>query len=216
MIDNEKIKKVMNQIHLCGYYSGIGSRETPDNILELFTYIASKLTKANYILRTGGSSGADNSFEIGCNLINNTINNNKKEIYLPWKYFNNNKSEIYIPENYKFDDYKAQIAEKFHPAFNNLNEFGKRLMCRNSQIILGKYCDLKYKSDFVIAYCKRDSKGKLIGGTSQGLRIAEYYKIPIFNITDEKYCNNHELFINDIFKYVMIYNEKLKIIGAQM
>ena len=48
------------------YYAGIGSRETPIDILHLFKKVAYYLSTKEFILRSGGAKGADKNFEIGC------------------------------------------------------------------------------------------------------------------------------------------------------
>lgn len=46
-------------------YTGIGSRETPPDILELMTKIARFMFKQGFTLRSGGADGADSAFEAG-------------------------------------------------------------------------------------------------------------------------------------------------------
>lgn len=46
------------------FYTGIGSRETPQEIQNLMFKIAQKLD-SKYILRSGGADGADLAFEKG-------------------------------------------------------------------------------------------------------------------------------------------------------
>jgi predicted Rossmann fold nucleotide-binding protein DprA/Smf involved in DNA uptake len=41
------------------FYAGIGSRETPPDILEWMTSLAANLETMNYVLRSGGAQGAD-------------------------------------------------------------------------------------------------------------------------------------------------------------
>ena len=41
------------------YYAGIGSRETPTEILNIFENIGFYLAKNNFILRSGHAGGAD-------------------------------------------------------------------------------------------------------------------------------------------------------------
>ncbi len=45
-------------------YTGIGSRETPIEILEIFKNIGKYLGEIGYTLRSGGTDGADNYYEI--------------------------------------------------------------------------------------------------------------------------------------------------------
>jgi hypothetical protein len=73
-----------------------------------------------------------------------------------------------------------KLAEKFHPNWNNLSPAAKKLHGRNCYQVLGK--DLKTFSKFVI-YWTPDMK--MLGGTSQALRLANYFNIPVFNLADE-------------------------------
>lgn len=147
-------------------YTGIGSRETPIEVLEVFKNIGKYLGEIGYILRSGGADGADNYFEIGCD-----ISNGKKEIYLPWKNFNNNNSDLYF-----ISDEALKMAERYHPYWNNLSDGARKLQARNCYQVLGYNLDTP--TDFIICYTK---DGKLKGGTSQALRIAKDYDIKVFN-----------------------------------
>jgi hypothetical protein len=154
------------------YYTGIGSRSTPMNILNLMTSIAIILETKEYCLRSGGADGADKAFEDGC--INAFVKT--KEIYLPWANFNNNPSPLH---HIHTDAYK--LAEKYHPAWNRCSEGGKKLHARNVYQILGQ--DLNTPSEFVICWT---SDGKATGGTGQAIRIANDYNIPVYNLYNEK------------------------------
>lgn len=144
------------------YYTGIGSRKTPQEFLNLFTRIAKYLSTKDYILRSGGADGADLAFERGA------IN---KEIYLPWKGFEGNSSNLIVEDEKAFE-----IAAKYHPRWNYLSQGARRLQARNSHQILG--WDLNSPSDFVICWTKG---GKCNGGTGQALRLAKDYNIPVFD-----------------------------------
>lgn len=148
------------------YYAGIGSRETPDEILRWFTIVGKYLAKKGFILRSGGADGADLSFEIGCDK-----GFGEKEIFIPWKGFNGSGSSLCEVSQEMYD-----MAEKYHPYWHNLKDGAKKLHARNCSQVLGP--DLKTPSQFIICYTKN---GKLTGGTAQALRIANDYKIPIFN-----------------------------------
>jgi len=148
------------------YYTGIGSRETPNEILNIFENIGQYLGKNNFILRSGHAEGADQAFERGCDKANG-----KKEIYLPWKNFAGSNSNLIVKNGEAF-----KIAEQFHTHWNNLKDGAKKLQARNSHQILGK--DLNTPSRFVVCWTKN---GKDVGGTTQAIRIARHYEIPIFN-----------------------------------
>lgn len=148
------------------FYAGIGSRVVPNNISLIMYKTAYFLSINKYILRSGGANGSDSIFESGA------INSQgKKEIYLPWKDFNNSKSNLIVCSDKAFS-----IAENYHPYWHNLKPSVKKLHARNSHQILGQ--DLNTLVEFVLCYTKN---GKRSGGTGQALRIAEDYKIKIFD-----------------------------------
>ena len=148
------------------YYAGIGSRETPSEILKLFENIGRFLARKGFILRSGGAKGADTSFEKGVDKVNG-----KKEIYLPWRNFEGSDSKLIVNDERAFE-----IAEKYHPYWHNLKQGAKKLQARNSFQVLG--WDLNTPSQFIICWTE---KGKGKGGTGQAIRIAMEYKIPIFD-----------------------------------
>ena len=145
-------------------YAGIGSRKTPDNILEMMREMAKILAKEGYTLRSGGAEGADSAFEKGCDEVGG-----KKEIYLPWKNFNGNSSFLYNISEEAFE-----LAKRFHPAWSYLKYGAKCLHSRNGYQILG--LDLNTPVGFIICYAKEK------GGTDQALRVAASRSIPFVNL----------------------------------
>lgn len=89
------------------YYAGIGSRETPDDVIKMFENMASSLASKGFILRSGHADGADAAFERGCDRVGGA-----KEIYIPWKGFNDSKSSLVVKGGEAFN-----IAEKYHSYF---------------------------------------------------------------------------------------------------
>lgn len=148
-------------------YTGIGSRRTPLNICNLMTDISKFLFENNYILYSGGALGADRAFEKGVR------DNQYKRIFLPWKNYNNNKSPYY-----SVDQHAMYFAEKFHPSWNRLNLYAKKLIARNSYQILGPGLE-RPMVEFVICYTLH---GEIEGGTGQAIRIANHFKVPVYNL----------------------------------
>lgn len=148
------------------YYAGIGSRETPKEVLDLFIIVGKFLAQKGLTLRSGHAQGADQAFEIGCDKIKG-----KKEIYLPWKRFENSDSNLIVSKEKAFE-----IGAKFHPAWDRLTDGARKLQARNSHQILGE--ELCEPSDFVICWTKN---GKGSGGTGQAIRIAKHYNVPVFD-----------------------------------
>ena len=147
-------------------YTGIGSRSTPKETLQLFALLGRYFAQKGFILRSGGAKGADTAFENGCKEVNG-----RKEIYIPWKGFEDSRSSLVVESPMAF-----QIAKKFHPNWESLSEGAKKLQARNSHQILG--WDLESPSNFVVCYTEG---GKRKGGTGQALRLAESLNIPIFD-----------------------------------
>jgi len=146
------------------WYTGIGSTKTPDTICKLMTQIAESLFKKNYSLRSGHAPKADQAFEKG--------SSSKNMIFLPWKGFEGSDS-IYYEVN--LDAFK--LAAKFHPIFKQLSRGAQLLIARDGYQILGH--ELDDPSKFIICYT---DNGKVNGGTGQGLRIAKFYNIPVYNL----------------------------------
>ena len=166
------------------YYTGIGSRNTPEEILKVFESIGQYLTTKDFVLRSGAADGADSAFEQGCNHVNG-----KKEIYLPWKGFNCSTSDLVVTNPEAFE-----IAKHYHPYWENLKDGAKKLQARNSHQVLG--LDLHTPSDFIICYTPN---GQGSGGTGQALRIAKDYHIPIF---DAGQYDNIDTFKQILWKYL--------------
>ena len=155
------------------YYTGIGSRETPANVLGRMADIAHALAKQGYVLRSGGADGADSAFEQGCNKAKG-----KKDIYIPWRNFNNrgwNTRAGIVPDL----EAAREIVLRTHPAPERLSQGAMKLHCRNPYQILGE--GLSTPSAFVIAYTK---DGKLVGGTATALRLAQEHGVPVYNLGD--------------------------------
>ena len=145
-------------------YTGIGSRDLPGEYFEYFKELAYYLSKRGLVLRSGGADGADSAFEDGC-----ISALGKKEIYLPWPGFNGNRSLLTDPSKGAFE-----IAAKFHPFWYSMKKAVQRLHARNSHQVLGQHLDRP--SLFIVCWTNPNK-----GGTTQALRIAKSYDIPIYN-----------------------------------
>jgi len=134
------------------YYSGIGSRDTPPEVLEYMTQRARLFEDQGYTLRSGGAKGADRAFARGTQ---------RRRIYRP--------------------DYVNQaamdIAEKYHPNWKACSDYARRLHARNAFILLGRKLDTP--SEFCMCWTPG---GKVVGGTGQALRMCPDYGIEIINL----------------------------------
>lgn len=163
------------------YYTGVGSRETPDEVLNLMYDLAAKLGGRGYTLRSGGADGADQAFEDGCISVNGS-----KEIYLPWGGFNN--KDIYPSLGYYGPDKATHemaegIAQSIHPAWDKLTRGAKGLHTRNIYQVLGQ--DLNTPSKFLVCYAKTTKSGSITGGTRTAYELGKKWNVPVVNLYSE-------------------------------
>lgn len=152
-------------------YAGIGSRETPPEILGVIGEIAHRLDVLGWTVRSGCAPGADTAFEKSAK---------KTELYLPWPKFEGRTREMVKRERPQAEAYP--IAAKHHPAWKRLTPGARSLHARNVHQVLGPDVTNPILTQFVICWTK-DGKGG--GGTGQALRIAKFYEIPVFDLARE-------------------------------
>ncbi len=137
------------------YYAGIGCTETPFDI-QLLMYDIADFFGKKYTLRSGGAAGADTAFYTGAK-------NNKRPF------------EIFYPKD--CTEAAMELSAKFHPAWYRCKMSARLKHGRNAMILLGKNLDTPVER--VICWTPG---GEVVGGTGQGLRIAEAYGIKSYNL----------------------------------
>ena len=152
------------------YYTGVGSRQTPENVLALMTLTADLLEQSGYILRSGGALGADTAFEQGVR------DQRNKQIYY---------AEQASPA-------AMEIAAKYHPAWHHCKPYARKLHGRNSFQVLG--FDLNAPSEFLICWtpdgCIRHIDRSIqTGGTGTAISIAEAHGVSIINLQHPEQYN---------------------------
>lgn len=159
-------KMKTNQMYLP--YSGVGSRNTPDDVLEAMTELATDLEEYGFTLRTGGALGADTAFLNGIK-----TNPERVELYLPWKGYNGYSSP-YTGVHPKVE----QLASMYHPAWENCSQGARKLHGRNLHIVLGPNIAVPSPSLFMICYTPN---AKATGGTGVAIAMADAHLIPVFD-----------------------------------
>ena len=149
------------------FYTGIGAREAPKEILSMIEKIGGHMARKGYILRSGAAEGSSTSFEKGCDEAGG-----KKLIFLPWRGFNGNNSPLYTIPDRAFD-----IVKGLNPAWSAQSDSTKKLQARYAMTMLGQ--QVKEPSACVLCYTPG---GKQKGGTGFALKIAQKYRIPVFDI----------------------------------
>jgi hypothetical protein len=149
------------------WYTGVGSRRAPSDVLELMTTIAGQMEDMGYILRSGGAEGSDAAFERG------VVEQAHSVIYRPYHVVGH------------FGDQALEIASQLHPAWDRCRDYVRRLHARNVFQVLGER--LNAPSDFVICWTPDgaiDPSQMSIrtGGTGMAIRVAVKYHIPVLNL----------------------------------
>lgn len=172
------------------YYTGVGSRETPEPLLKFIEEVAYWLAGRGYTGRSGSAAGADTAFEQGFNLyeiVNGVSDYVRFEAYLPWEGFSDiNEDSIHIvtPELPNYDEAFDIIAPTIHPAWNRLGRGAKALHTRNVYQVLG--LDLKTPSCVLFCYAPttKNRQGVVTGvkgGTNTAVQLAMKHNIPVYN-----------------------------------
>jgi hypothetical protein len=175
-------------------YTGIGSRETPDDVCLLMTAIAKRLETEGLVLRSGAAKKADEAFDTGTS---------RSEIFIPWPNFAERCGRrspllpgpnVFISSRLTTTAYN--MAARNHPKFYNLSEGKQRLHARSSYQVMGKTC--ADPSAFVLCWTPDGSTSKTYsrtGGTGQAIRIAYAHGIPIFNLQRDDHREAWEAFV---------------------
>jgi hypothetical protein len=171
------------------YYTGVGSRDTPQHIMKFISKAAYWLAGQGYTGRSGSAAGADSAFERGFNhydTVNGVSDYVSFEAYLPWKGFsdiNEDTAHIVTPELPNYNE-AVEIASTIHPAWNRLGRGAKALHTRNVYQVLG--LDLKTPSKVLFCYAQptKNKQGIVTGvkgGTNTAVQLAMKHNIPIYN-----------------------------------
>lgn len=164
-------------------YAGVGSRQTPEPILQIMEKIGRRLAERGFLLRTGGAKGADQAFELGARATGGAV-----EVFLPWPGYNGYGLEAGVYRG-PLSTEAFQLAQEVHPAWANLSSGVRKLHARNMHQILGPSLDNPVR--FVICWtldgaeteaeCSLDT-----GGTGTAIRLASRYGIPVINLSRSK------------------------------
>ena len=169
------------------YYTGVGSRTTPQDKLTLMDDIAIKMAKFNYTLRSGGADGADRAFEHGA--ITALLDQNEEAMLDSSVSMTIAPPAIFLAKHCTPE--AEAIAGQFHPAWNRCSPYAKKLHGRNAFQILGinlnepsQYC-ICWTPDGCISHATRTIK---TGGTGTAISIADHYNVPIINLARPDQC----------------------------
>jgi hypothetical protein len=135
-------------------YAGIGSRDIPIEERARLTQLATELEKRGYKLRSGGADGSDRAFAEGVQ----------------------SETMVEVVTALHATPAAMEIAKRHHPAWHRCSDYAKKLLGRNTQIVLGKQLTAPVR--FVMAWTQNPNQG----GTSIGIKIARAYHVPLLNL----------------------------------
>lgn len=163
------------------FYTGVGSRQTPEAIQYLMAHTAFQLGKSGFTLRSGGAEGADAAFEHGAR-----HGQLPAEIYRP---LGSRACVDWIPQ-YSADlwNQAMKMAEASHPAWDRCSPFARSLHARNCFQVMGH--DLQSPSDFLLCWTPDGATTRRecsirTGGTGTAIRIACMNGLQVFNLKRE-------------------------------
>lgn len=145
------------------FYAGIGPREVPLQVCIRLTDTARLIAGYGYRLSSGGAAGCDTAFEEGAR--------DARTWSAP-------EPRIYREDAAAGHIAAFELAARFHDKWDTLKVGHRRLLARNTYILLSPTLDQPV--DFVTTYHQGQN-----GGTKHSLRIAEYFGIPVFNLLRE-------------------------------
>ena len=151
-------------------YTAVGSRSTPDHVLELMEKIARDLYDIGYTLRSGGADGADQAFGRGAR--------ERAHIYLPWTDFGHvEPGALSVALGSQIEPELSRIAATIHPNWANLTVGPRKLHARNVRQLLGT--TLRRPSQFLICWTP---DARPVGGTATALKLADQLRVPVYNL----------------------------------
>lgn len=160
-------------------YTGVGSRKTPERVLQLMEHLGIYLGAKSWLLRTGAADGADSAFEKGQERALG-----QSQIFLPWEGFNGRSSrEIKTAEVQVFDQpewwtERYLLAAIGSDHMSRLSDGALKLHMRNVHQIIGPNEDSP-RSNLVICWTPG---GRLIGGTATAIKLARNHQVPVLNL----------------------------------
>lgn len=169
-----RLSKEPQEYEMKKYYAGIGSRQSPPDVLTVMERLGHALART-HILRSGAADGADAAFERGALAGQGTA-----EIFLPWRGFNGHSSTLTT-----VSAAALALAKTVHPAWERLGEGPRKLHARNMNQVLGE--SLSEPVEFVACWtpdgCESErERRQTTGGTASAIVLASRHGIPVFNL----------------------------------
>jgi len=154
------------------FYTGTGSKETPQEIQDIMFKLAEKLAKQNVILRTGEAYGAEWAFKKGCHSVLG-----QKDIYLGYQ--ETKESIAMAKELYPEEWMQFSIHERQQHSIKVFQVLGRSLSNPSTCLIL-------WTEDGCITF---NQKTQNTGHSATAIAIANRFNIPVYNLKREDHLN---------------------------
>lgn len=165
----------------------IGSRALDQFCLGTCEKLGAWIVQCGHILDTGNAPGADQAFARGANQVRPDL----VHLHLPWYNFErhaiHDDNVVHLLDDLTEDrlKYYELVAQQHHPAWTRLSQGARKLMSRNSSILLPPPHFTSV--DLCLAFPGRNR----LGGTGQGMRIALSEGVRLIDLRDH---NQEDLF----------------------
>jgi hypothetical protein len=167
------------------YYTGVGSRACPGDVLELMEEVAGWLAGRGWTLRSGHAQGADRAFERGAA--------GKAVVYLPWYGFGVRPyqddpgmrvmGEAVVLHSTALQRRYDRLVKLGIRSGQYVSQAVKWLHGRNVCQVLG-HAVLEADeepSGFVVCWCP-EANGEPQGGTATAVKLARHHGIEVLNL----------------------------------
>lgn len=181
------------------FFAGVGSRETPPEILSLMYHVGFFMGHLGWGLSSGGAAGADDAFQRGMTDCPACQPVRQLRIYLINRHW-----ELYRPDpsrglynSLEFTDtwdQAIEIATAARGSFERLGPAGRDLHTRNVFQVL--HHTLKRPVQQLICWAKPVGRhGRVNGGTNTAVTIALQHDIPVMNLYLDEHRQRAEEFV---------------------
>lgn len=176
------------------HYTGIGSRETPPEVISIMEDAGFRLARMGWILRSGKADGADAAFQRGMQRLRegNTYTG-RAEIYIPWKGFKGGSGLLdrwdILPDELDkrypgHEEMRWEWVKEVHGGWEKLSQGARKLHERNIHQLFGQNLGDAYinQSKFVLYYAPETKSGNPKGGTATCVNLAKKQGIRTLNL----------------------------------
>jgi len=169
------------RIYLLKYYTGIGSKDTPQAELARMEKIGSFLGDLGYVLRTGDAVGAERAFEQGAL--------NTKALVQKWR-----SDTSYFPLPEWATEKASEVC--WEKPLERMKAFQISRVTQRVFQVFGDSVDIQHPVDFVVYWSLSDPLSPLTdseGDLRYTVRVAHKAGIPTYNLRSQREAFAHLL-----------------------